>query len=299
MARWTSSRTIWAILRNIIDAAAGGHIQPVYGVGYEPSLTERIVDTLPGYRGMGPVRVGNQAYEHIQHDVYGQIVLSSVQAFFDERLLRPATHEDFEALEQVGERAFQLFDQPDAGPWELRTRAAIHTYSAAMCWAACDRLGNAAGKLGLAARAAYWSERAAIIRAAIEKRAWDAKDEHYVATFDGDEIDASLTQLVDLRFIAGHDKRHRENLKAIERRLRRGSNLLRYDQPDDFGVPTTAFNFCTFWFIEGLHLMGETDEARRLFEEMLARRNHAGLLSEDVSLTDGSLWGNYPRPTRL
>ncbi len=286
-------------LRNIIDAAAGGHIQPVYGVGYEPSLTERIVDTLPGYRGMGPVRVGNQAYEHIQHDVYGQIVLSSVQAFFDERLLRPATHEDFEALEQVGERAFQLFDQPDAGPWELRTRAAIHTYSAAMCWAACDRLGNAAGKLGLAARAAYWSERAAIIRAAIEKRAWDAKGEHYVATFDGDEIDASLTQLVDLRFIAGDDKRHRENLKAIERRLRRGSNLLRYDQPDDFGVPTTAFNFCTFWFIEGLHLMGETDEARRLFEEMLARRNHAGLLSEDVSLTDGSLWGNYPQTYSL
>ncbi|MGH7016862.1 MAG: glycoside hydrolase family 15 protein, partial [Caulobacteraceae bacterium] len=114
-------------LRNIVDASAGGRIQPVYGVGYEPNLNERIVTSLPGYRGMGPVRVGNQACEHIQHDVYGQIVLSNVQAFFDERLLRPPTHEDFEALESVGERAFKLYDQPDAGPWELRTRAAVHT----------------------------------------------------------------------------------------------------------------------------------------------------------------------------
>ncbi len=286
-------------LRNIVDAAGGGHIQPVYGVGYEPDLAERTVESLPGYRGMGPVRVGNQAHEHIQHDVYGQIVLSNVQAFFDERLLRPATHDDFETLERVGERAFQLFDQPDAGPWELRTRAAVHTYSAAMCWAACDRLANAAAKLGLASRAAHWGKRAAIIRAAIEERAWNAKSEHFAATFDGDELDASLTQLVDLRFLTSDDKRHRETLKAIERRLRRGSNLLRYDQPDDFGLPETAFNFCTFWFIEGLHLIGETAEARRLFEEMLERRNHAGLLSEDVSLADGALWGNYPQTYSL
>ncbi|MHB8529585.1 MAG: glycoside hydrolase family 15 protein [Caulobacteraceae bacterium] len=286
-------------LRNIVDAADGGHIQPVYGIGYEPTLTERIVDSLPGYRGMGPVRVGNQAYEHVQHDVYGQIVLSNVQAFFDERLLRPANHEDFQTLEQVGERAFSLFDQPDAGPWELRTRSAVHTYSAAMCWAACDRLGNAAAKLGLAGRAAYWNQRAAIIRATIEEKAWNAKSEHFAATFGGDELDASLTQLVDLRFLPSDDSRHRETLKAIERRLRRGSNLLRYDRPDDFGMPQTAFNFCTFWFIEGLHLIGETDEARRLFEEMLGRRNHAGLLSEDVSLADGSLWGNYPQTYSL
>lgn len=286
-------------LRNIMDAANGGHIQPVFGVGYEPILTERIIDTLPGYRGMGPVRVGNQAHEHIQHDVYGQIVLSNVQAFFDDRLLRPATHEDFEALERVGERAFATYDKPDAGLWELRTRAAVHTYSAAMCWAACDRLGNAATHLGLTERARLWNDRAAIIRSAIEANAWNEESQHFAATFGGDELDASLTQLVDLRFLQPDDPRHRETLKALEKHLRRGSNFMRYDQPDDFGTPETAFNFCTFWFIEGLHLIGETEEARRLFEEMLARRNHAGLLSEDVSLTDGSLWGNYPQTYSL
>jgi GH15 family glucan-1,4-alpha-glucosidase len=286
-------------LRNIMDAAAGGHIQPVYGVGFEPILTERIEDGLPGYRGMGPVRVGNQAHEHVQHDVYGQIVLSTAHAFFDERLLRPANVSDFEALERQGERAFALHDTPDAGLWELRTRSAVHTYSAAMCWAACDRLANVAEKLGLADRCKLWTERADIIRASIESKAWDEKDHRFGATFGGSEHDASLTQLVDLRFLTPEDPRNRETLKALEKSLRRGSSFLRYDQPDDFGVPETAFNFCTFWFIEGLHLIGETEEARRLFEAMLARRNHAGLLSEDVSLIDGTLWGNYPQTYSL
>ncbi|HEY5289930.1 MAG TPA: glycoside hydrolase family 15 protein, partial [Caulobacteraceae bacterium] len=286
-------------LRNIMDAAAGGHIQPVYGVGFEPILTERIIENMPGYRGMGPVRVGNQAHEHIQHDVYGQIVLSTAHAFFDERLIRPATRADFEALERQGERAFAVHDKPDAGLWELRTRSAVHTYSAAMCWAACDRLGNVAEKLGLADRAKLWNERAAVIRASIEANAWDEKDHHFAATFGGSELDASLTQLVDLRFLSADDPRHLETLRALEKHLKRGSNFLRYDVADDFGVPETAFNFCTFWFIEGLHLAGETKQARKLFEEMLEKRNHAGLLSEDVSLVDGSLWGNYPQTYSL
>jgi GH15 family glucan-1,4-alpha-glucosidase len=286
-------------LRNIVDAANGGHIQPVYGVGHEPILRERIIETLPGYRGMGPVRAGNQAHEHLQHDAYGQIVLSNVQAFFDERLLRPATVEDFEVLEKVGERAFALYDTPDAGLWELRTRLSVHTYSAAMCWAACDRLANAADKLDLPGRAAVWSERAHIIRRAIEEKAWNAEHGYFAASFGGDELDASLTQLVDLRFLAPEDPRHIQTLAAIEQHLRQGSNLLRYDRPDDFGAPETAFNFCTFWFIESLYLTGKTEEARRLFDDIMAKRSHAGLLSEDVSLTDGELWGNYPQTYAL
>ncbi len=286
-------------LRNIVDEANGGHVQPVYGVGYEPILAERIAETLPGYRGMGPVRVGNQAHEHVQHDVYGQIVLSNVQAFFDERMLRPAGVQDFEALERVGERAFAVFDKPDAGLWELRTRASVHTYSAAMCWAACDRLGNAAEKLGLYARAKLWNERARDVREAIEAGAWNQEKGHFAATFGGDELDASLIQLVDLRFLKPDDDRHRSTLKAIGGALRRGPNLMRYILADDFGEPETAFNFCTFWFIEALHLDGQTEEARRLFEEMLSRRTAAGLLSEDVSLEDGTLWGNYPQTYSL
>ena len=288
-----------SFLRNLIDSAPAGRVQPVYGVGLEPVLTERIVESLPGYRGMGPVRVGNQAHEHHQHDVYGQIVLSNVQAFFDRRLTRPATLDDFMALEEVGDRAFAVSDQPDAGLWEFRTRAAVHTYSALMCWAACDRLANAAAAMGLPDRKTHWAGRADQIRRKIESEAFNAKLGRYAASFGGEELDASLLQMVDLRFLSHDDPKNLATFAAIEKELRRGPYLLRYAVPDDFGAPQTAFNFCTFWFIEALYLAGRTEEARELFEQMLSRRTHAGLFSEDISFADGELWGNYPQTYSL
>jgi len=286
-------------LRNLVDVSGGGHVQPVYGVGLEPMLTERIVDTLPGYRGMGPVRVGNQAHEHHQHDVYGQIVLPLVQSFFDERLLRPGTIDDFRALEKVGDRAFEMHDKPDAGLWEFRTIARVHTYSSVMCWAACARLANAAEALGLIERRDFWRARADVIHRRIEQEAWCEEQGRYGGSFGGDELDASLLQLTELGFIAPDDPRTGATFDAIEKGLRRGSYLFRYVDPDDFGTPQTAFNFCTFWFIEALHMEGRIEEARELFEEMLARRTNAGLLSEDIALEDGELWGNYPQTYSL
>ncbi len=291
-------------LRNLVDQAAfgddgKGHVQPVYGVGLEPVLTERIAPHLAGYRGMGPVRIGNQAHEHLQHDVYGQIILSTVQAFFDERLLRPATVEDFRALEPIGERAFELHDKPDASLWEFRGREATHTYSSVMCWAACDRLGNAARQLGLMERADYWNARAAEVRATIEARAWNEELGRYSAVFDGDGLDASLLQMVDVRFCPAEHPSMLATMQAVENGLRRGTFMLRYAAPDDFGLPETAFNFCTFWLIEALHLSGRTDEARQLFDEMLSRRTRAGLLSEDITFDGKELWGNYPQTYSL
>jgi GH15 family glucan-1,4-alpha-glucosidase len=287
-------------LRNLVDQVGrSGHVQPVYGVGLEPVLTERVAPALKGYRGMGPVRVGNQAHEHQQHDVYGQIVLSTVQAFFDERLIRPATVEDFRALEPVGDQAFEMHDKPDASLWEFRGREAVHTYSSVMCWAACDRLGNAAAKMGLAERAEHWNGRAAVIRATIEERAWNEELGRYASTFGGDELDASLLQLVDVRYCAPNDPRMLTTMEAVDKGLRRGKFMLRYALPDDFGEPKTAFNFCTFWLIEALHLSGRTEEARTMFEEMLGRRTKAGLLSEDITFDGKELWGNYPQTYSL
>jgi len=286
-------------LRNIVDGARGGHIQPLYGVLGEAQLPERIEESLTGYRGMGPVRVGNQAAEQIQHDAYGQIVLCSVHAFFDDRLFRKSGVEDFEALERVGERAWAYYDQPDAGLWELRTRQSVHTYSSAMCWAACDRLANAAERLKLPEREALWSERAQVIRERIESAAWREDTRRMSATFAGDDLDASVLQLLDLRFLEADDPRYLDTLVAIEKGLRRGSTMLRYDTEDDFGLPETAFNVCTFWLIEALFLTGRSDEARVLFEEMLSRCTAAGLLSEDIDPQSGELWGNYPQTYSL
>jgi len=288
-----------AYLRNIVDEAKGGHIQPLYGILGERTLEEREAEHLAGYRGMGPVRVGNAAYSQVQHDAYGQIVLSNTQGFLDQRLLRKSGVADFEALEKVGERAWELFDKPDAGLWELRTRQSVHTYSAAMCWAACDRLGNAAQALGLAERGEFWGQRAAAIRERIESAAWRPDSQRMSATFAGDDLDASVIQLLDLRFLAPDDPRFIATLEAIEGGLRRGSHMLRYATEDDFGLPETAFNVCTFWLIEALHLTGRSQEARVLFEEMLTRRTQAGLLSEDIDPVTGELWGNYPQTYSL
>ena len=286
-------------LRNIVESAKGGHIQPLYGVLGETKLLEWEAKNLPGYRGMGPVRVGNLAYEQIQHDAYGQIILCNVQAFFDHRLLRMATVEDFEALEAVGERAWEVHDKPDAGLWELRTRQSVHTYSVAMCWAACDRLANAAHRLGLEDRATFWQDRADQIHALVVDMAWRTDTQRLSATFGGDDLDASLIQLLDLRFLSPSDRRFRATLYAVETGLRRGGTMLRYDSEDDFGLPKSAFNVCTFWLIEALAATGRGEDARTLFEEMLTRRTAAGLLSEDIDPATGELWGNYPQTYSL
>ncbi len=291
-----------AYLRNIVDAASGGQIQPLYSVMGVAELDEELAGYLPGYRGTGPVRKGNAAYKQVQHDCYGQIVLPTAQAFFDRRLLRMADDKDFASLEQVGEMAWKMHDQPDAGLWEFRTRQEVHTYSAVMCWAACDRLANVAERLGKDDRATFWRDRADKIHAKIEEEAWVENGEeggHYGASFQADYLDASLLQMVELRFLKPDDPRFQTTFAAVEKHLRRGSHMLRYATEDDFGAPETAFNICTFWLIEALHLVGRDEEARGLFSTMLANRTKSGLLSEDIDFETGELWGNFPQTYSL
>ena len=204
--------------------------------------------------------------------------------------------EDFAALEPVGERAWEKFDKPDAGLWELRTKSHVHTYSAAMCWAACDRLANAAEVLGLAEREAFWRARAMTMRSRIEQAAWRPESNRLSATFAGDDLDASLLQLLDLRFLAPDDPRFLGTLAAVEGGLRRGSHMLRYATEDDFGLPHTAFNVCTFWLIEALRFTGRDADARALFEEMLSRRTRPACCPK-ISIGDRRIVGAIiPRP---
>lgn len=288
-----------AYLRNLVGKVDGGHLQPVFGIGLEETLTEREAPALAGYRGMGPVRVGNQAHEHIQHDVYGQVVLSASQAFFDKRLLRPMGVAEFAQLEQVGERAFAVYDQPDAGLWELRTMARVHSYCAIMCWAACDRLAKIANHLGLDERAALWRERATAIRETVLEKALVDEGGYVADSFDGKDLDASLLLMAELGFLPADDPRFAATVDAIAGKLRRGDHLFRYVTADDFGTPENAFNICTFWYIEALAALGRSDEARRIFTNMLESRNHVGLLSEDIAVESGELWGNYPQTYSL
>jgi GH15 family glucan-1,4-alpha-glucosidase len=294
--RLGATRTMEGYLRYVLNLATGEDgLQPLYGIAFEKELEEHEVPDLAGYRGMGPVRRGNLAWVQKQHDVYGSVVLAATQLFFDQRLARPGDVDAFHRLEPVGERAWELYDQPDAGIWEFRGRAEVHTYSSVMCWAACDRLGRIAAHLGLAERGALWRGRAETMREAILARAWDAELGHFVESAEGRRLDASLLLLAELGFIEAGDPRFVATVEAIGSQLRRGTGLFRYIAPDDFGSPETSFTICSFWYIDALAAIGRVDEARQQFESLLARRNHLGLLSEDMAFEDGEAWGNFPQ----
>jgi len=258
-------------------------------------MDERTVASLKGYRGIGPVRVGNQAYLQVQNDVYGSAVLASAHLFFDQRVKHRGDEGLFRRLEPLGERAAALYDQPDAGPWELRGAARVHTFSSVMCWAACDRLAKIAARIGLAERVSHWRGRADQMRPVIIERAWNSGRNSFVSTFGGDSLDASLLLLYELGFLRADDPRFSGTVAAVERELRQGRYVFRYSEPDDFGVPANAFVVCTFWYIDALAVLGRTVEARALFEHMLASRNRHGLLSEHIDPRTGELWGNFPQ----
>jgi len=282
-------------MRNIIGQSQDGHVQPLYGIGLEAKLTEYLVPHLRGYRGMGPVRAGNQAFEHFQHDVYGNIVLGSAQAFFDHRLHQRAGIDEFALLERAGEQAFAIHDKPDASMWELRTRARVHTSSVLMNWAACDRLAKIARVLGLPQRVALWQERADLIKRKILDHAWSEHRQAFVESFGGKDLDASVLLMTEVGFIDPRDPRFVKTVDALEATLCDGPYMRRYEAPDDFGKPETSFNICAFWRIDALARIGRYGQARELFEALLASRNHLGLLSEDTHPVTGELWGNFPQ----
>lgn len=282
-------------LYDVVRAADGRPLQPLYGIGLEEALPESIVEGVAGYRGMGPVRIGNQAHEHAQHDVYGHVVLGAAQAFFDERLFRRADRTDYALLDMAGERAWALFDQPDAGMWELRGRARVHTSSSLMCWAAIDRLAKISQVLGLTDRATAWQERAGQVRQAILARAWSERRQAFAESFEGDQLDAGVLLMAEIGFIDPRDPRFVSTLEALEKTLADGPFMRRYEAPDDFGPPETSFTACSFWRIDALARSGRREQARELFETLLARCNPVGLLSEDIDPASGTLWGNFPQ----
>jgi GH15 family glucan-1,4-alpha-glucosidase len=284
-----------AYVSNLVAGGKDGYMQPLFGLGLERQVDEFKVAGLAGYRGLGPVRRGNAAWTQVQNDGYGSVILAAMQCFVDERLPDMGGEALFRLLERLGEEAEARWDKPDAGLWEFRTREEVHTHSALMCWAACDRLARIAERLHLAPEAQRWRASASTIRTGILERAWNVELGSFVAAFGGNELDAGLLLMAQTGFLPVDDPRLLATVRACERELRYGNHLYRYRRPDDFGAPETAFTACTFWLIDALARTGRKDEARLVFDDILARRNHLGLLSEGIHVETGELWGNFPQ----
>jgi GH15 family glucan-1,4-alpha-glucosidase len=270
-------------------------LRPLYSVVPTNEVEERTAPNLEGFRGDGPVRVGNAAVGQAQHDTYGSVILAAMPLFFDRRLPRPGDADLFQLLETLGERARRKALEPDAGIWEYRGRQRIHTHSAAMCWAGCQRLSAIAKRIGLDDRAKYWDTVAQPIHAALLDQAWNEKRGAFTAAFGSDDLDASVLLLPDLGVIDVDDPRFVSTVAAMERELVREKHVMRYANADDFGLPVTAFLICRFWLIDALWSLGRREAARDLFTDALSHRNRYGLLSEDVDPQTGELWGNFPQ----
>lgn len=296
--RLGATRTMEGFIRFVLDAvlkeSEPADIPPLYRVCGKQDLQEHIAPALAGYRGLRPVRFGNGAATQIQNDSYGSIVLTATQMFWDQRLPDAGDVALYRQLRGVGRAALARAFVPDAGPWEYRGRLLPHTYSAAMCWAAAHRLGMIAGHLGLNEEAETWRAGADRLRSEILTRA-TTRDGWISGALGLEVVDASTLLLTEIGLLKADDPRFTKTLDVVAARLLRDGFVYRYHEADDFGAPETAFLVCTFWYCDALNLAGRKAEARELFENAIACRNNAGLLSEDVDTASRSLWGNFPQ----
>jgi GH15 family glucan-1,4-alpha-glucosidase len=292
-----ATRTMEDYINYILTIVTGstGELQPVYSIVSTDPLEERIVADLKGYRGDGPVRIGNAAVAQNQHDTYGSAILAATPMFFDRRLPRMGDENLFRMLEPLGEKSAELALVPDAGIWEFRERRSVHTHSVAMCWAGCHRLEVIAAHLGLNDRAAYWGKHSDHILKTMLDQSWNEKRGAFTAAFGREELDASVLLLNELGAVEADDPRFVSTVKAMERELKFDMNVMRYTNADDFGLPETAFLICRFWLIDALWAIGRKQDARDMFVDALKLRNSYGLLAEDVHPATGQLWGNFPQ----
>lgn len=284
-------------VRYLLNVAAGTpdlRLAPLHRVDGTGDLEERILDGWPGFGGHGPVRVGNGAATHFQSDIFGEMVLALAPVFLDERFAAERSRAAFDLIERLARKAISVAGNPDAGIWEHRTESKPRTFSSLMCWAAADRMAMVAARQA-PAREAEFRAAAEHIRGEILTRAWNPALGAFTGTWGGDDLDASLLQMVRLRMLPTDDPRLRSTVEAIHKGLSKDGWLFRYNRDDGFGQPAVAFIICTFWLVEALAALGRLDEARRTMQHIHAALSPLGLMSEDYETSNLRMWGNFPQ----
>nr|WP_275413953.1 glycoside hydrolase family 15 protein [Catellatospora chokoriensis] len=282
----------------LLRAIAGdpSQLQIMYGVAGERLLTERIAEWLPGYCGR-PVRIGNAASEQFQLDVYGEVMDALHQA-------RKAGLEYDQHTWDL-QRALMSFvsenwHRPDDGIWEVRGGAQQFTHSKLMAWVAADRAVKDAEQFDQTGPVEHWRELCEQIRADILDKGWDPRRKTFTQFYGSAELDASLLMMPLVGFLPATDERVRGTVAAIERELMKDGFVQRYTQHPGStvdGLPPGEGSFlaCTFWLAQNYALMGRVDEARELFERLLALRNDVGLLAEEYDSDARRQVGNFPQ----
>jgi GH15 family glucan-1,4-alpha-glucosidase len=281
--------------RRFIQRSSAGHadeLRIAYGVGGERRMPETELESLRGWRGIGPVRVGNDAGAQRQHDVLGQLL--DLAWHWHGRGNSP-DDDLWHLVSNLVERAAREWRLPDRGLWEWRGEPRHFTHSKVMCWVALDRGVRLAEDVGRDAPVERWRAARDELREEIEARGYDPRQGVFTQCFDDPGLDAALLRLSAVGFLDAGDERMRRTADAIAAQLGE-DGLVRRHAADD-GLPGREGSFlpCAFWLVECLAEQGRTDEARERFERALQTRNDLGLFSEEYDVDAGEPLGNVPQ----
>lgn len=271
-----------------------GRYGPVYSLLGDQNFDEEILD-LAGYLGNTPVRIGNQAREHVQNDVYGQILVSIMPLYTDARFTSRSLSKGKHLIMSLLKAIESTMDEPDAGLWELRNTSQRHCYTFLFHWAGTKAAMKIA-KNRNDFEMLEFAEKLNIQASAQIEKCYKDDVNAYAQCIETNNLDAAQLQLITMGYLDPKDPRTHRHLEAIEKELKTPEGLLyRYKVKDDFGLPESTFLICSYWYAEALAVVGRVDDAIEQMEILLRYKNHLGLLSEDVDAKSGSQWGNFPQ----
>jgi GH15 family glucan-1,4-alpha-glucosidase len=266
----------------------------MYSLNGSRQLEERILEYFEGYKGSKPVRIGNNAYDQLQLDIYGELMNA---VYLYNKFGEPISYDLWKDLEKQVNWLVKNWNQPDEGIWEVRGGRREFLYSRLMSWVAIDRAVKIATQRSFPMNAHWQIERDKIFNS-IYKDFWNPNIQAFVQYKGSDTLDASSLLMPIMRFISPKDPRWLSTLKQIEKELVSDSLVYRYKPskaaPDGFVSREGTFSMCTFWYVECLSRSGQLEKARFYFEKMLGYANHLGLYAEQLGF-EGEHLGNFPQ----
>lgn len=270
-------------------------LQIMYGINKEKNLTEKTLDHLEGYRGSKPVRIGNAAYKQKQNDIYGILM----DVIYEQLAKFSNDIENGEELWSITKGIVWIVSkhwrEPDKGIWEFRGEDRHFTFSKVLCWVAIDRAIKVAKIFGKERKIQKWTALEQEMKEDIHQHAWNSDINAFVQSYGSSHLDASVLLMESYGFINARDPKFVSTVRAIEEDLSNDGLLYRYKNEDDFGLPSSSFTICTFWFINSLFKIGKEEKALAHFERLLGYSNHLGLFSEDIDFKTKRLLGNFPQ----
>jgi GH15 family glucan-1,4-alpha-glucosidase len=292
----------------LLRAAAGSpdQLQTIYGISGERNIVEWEADWLPGYEGSRPVRIGNGAVGQFQLDVFGEVASALARM--------PEAEEDdirvsaLSLLTALANHLCQVWHLPDEGIWEVRGGAKHFVHSKVMAWVALDRsiqmakhgetLQPNAARKRISSDLERWKKVRAQIHREVCRKGFNKKLNSFVQSYGSKVLDASCLRIVLVGFLPASDPRILGTIDAIEKHLMKGGLVERYkptETSDGLAGGEGQFLACSFWMVINLWLIGRKEDAKALFERLLALRNDLGLLSEEYDTVRKRMVGNFPQ----